>query len=825
MSNTRDTGFLRNAIQVTDQGVTFVSGSTTLMSISSSGAVTTTGVISGSNALSASFSLNSALLNGIGSVGFTATASFLAVSSSQQQISSSQQQISASLLNVVANYATTGSNSFRANQSITGSLVVSSTITAQTLVVQTVTSSILYSSGSNIFGNQLANTQTFTGSVNITGSQTVFGNVGTNYAAQSNIRSYIYDNSANYGLVVQQDGSGAIAQFSGVSGAVRMYISASGNVGIGTSSPLYKLSVANELQVGAQGGSDMTYISGGSGFGSIITQYYATGPINNKLRGNGDNYFNIIVGNFGIGNSSPSYSLDVTGTGRFTGAVTFGSTISAGIITGDGGSTGTPGIVAKNPSGGGNNGTFGFGNSSSYRIRGGSDYGKIIFDAGTADQMTLTSAGNVGIGAASPDTKLHISGSDGIKIQATGNSDTPSLTIINNTNQYGWARFGGGLQGNGKGYAAISCWNASTVGEVVRISGDGYVGIGETTPTQLLHLHKDQASTTTLLIQNTSDASGAAAELRFYGNTGVGSIKNGQQVSFVRGSSGVDWAIGQPADSDDFVIAGGTNQGDGKPSLTTAERIRITSAGNVGIGLTNPEVSFVVKGSSIGSGGKASFYGGGDENNWSAANNEAIRIGRADILNAYYSSIWSASGSSGNNLLHWLKFYITNGSNAQTLACSMFGDGSVAIAGALSKGSGSFRIKHPLLSKKSTHELVHSFIEGPQADLIYRGKIRLTAGRAIINIDEAATMTEGTFEALCREVQCFTSNETGWDTVRGKVEANILTIECQNTESTDEISWLVIGERKDEHMYETAWTDENGKVIVEPLIPEENNIN
>ena len=219
MSNTRDTGFLRNAIQVTDQGVTFVSGSTTLMSISSSGAVTTTGVISGSNALSASFSLNSALLNGIGSVGFATTGALLEVSSSQQQISSSllqvsasyislsgsyntfsgsastritansssiqqvsssQQQISASLLNVVANYATTGSNSFRANQSITGSLVVSSTITAQTLVVQTVTSSIVYSSGSNIFGNQLANTQTFTGSVNITGSLVLIGNITGN---------------------------------------------------------------------------------------------------------------------------------------------------------------------------------------------------------------------------------------------------------------------------------------------------------------------------------------------------------------------------------------------------------------------------------------------------------------------------------------------------------------------------------------------------------------------------------------------------------------------------------------------------------------------
>jgi len=31
------------------------------------------------------------------------------------------------------------------------------------------------------------------------------------------------------------------------------------------------------------------------------------------------------------------------------------------------------------------------------------------------------------------------------------------------------------------------------------------------------------------------------------------------------------------------------------------------------------------------------------------------------------------------------------------------------------------------------------------------------------------------------------------------------------------VSWLVICERQDKHMYDTNWTDENGKVIVEPL--------
>ena len=212
MGKNQSASGLTNIIQYDNKGnVSFVSGSTTLMQISSSGAITTTGVISGSNALSASYALNSGLLNSTGSVGFATTGSLLTVSSSQQQISSSQQQISASLLTLTASYtalsssytalsgsyntfsgsastrttqienvyATTGSNSFRANQSITGSLVVSSTITAQTLIVQTVTSSIVYSSGSNIFGSQLSDRQTFTGSLNVTGSShSIFGNVG-----------------------------------------------------------------------------------------------------------------------------------------------------------------------------------------------------------------------------------------------------------------------------------------------------------------------------------------------------------------------------------------------------------------------------------------------------------------------------------------------------------------------------------------------------------------------------------------------------------------------------------------------------------------------
>ena len=159
----------------------------------------------------------------------------------------------------------------------------------------------------------------------------------------------------------------------------------------------------------------------------------------------------------------------------------------------------------------------------------------------------------------------------------------------------------------------------------------------------------------------------------------------------------------------------------------------------------------------------------------------------------------------------------TNNSDSPLHTTMSLEGANVTVAGALSKGSGSFKIDHPLPSKTNTHHLVHSFIEGPQADLIYRGKVDLVGGTSTVNIDTVAGMSDGTFVLLNREVQCFTSNETGWTAVKGSVSGNVLTITAQDNSCTDTISWMVVGERKDPHMYDTEWTDADGKVILEPL--------
>ena len=139
----------------------------------------------------------------------------------------------------------------------------------------------------------------------------------------------------------------------------------------------------------------------------------------------------------------------------------------------------------------------------------------------------------------------------------------------------------------------------------------------------------------------------------------------------------------------------------------------------------------------------------------------------------------------------------------------------------ISKGSGSFQIKHPLEAKKNTHYLRHSFIEGPKCDNIYRGKATLSSGTATVNLDTEGRMTEGTFVALNDNVQCYTTNETGWGAVKGSVSGNILTITAQDNTSTDTISWMVVGERKDDEIKASNLTDGNGKLLVEPKVDQQ----
>ena len=227
-----------NLYQPTITGSLSVSGS-----INISGSIN---VVGGGGTITgtASYATNADLLDGLDSTAFTLTSSFAAFTSSQN------------ILN--GTYATTGSNTFKNPQTINSNLTVTGSITAQTLIVSTINATQSYSSGSNIFGNNISNTQVFTGSVYITGSV----GIGTNspsvplevYLAGGGPTVRITNSGTGvgtgngfhigsdigspYNATFVQNEIASIAFYTndGSSVAERMRINSSGSVGIGTPS-------------------------------------------------------------------------------------------------------------------------------------------------------------------------------------------------------------------------------------------------------------------------------------------------------------------------------------------------------------------------------------------------------------------------------------------------------------------------------------------------------------------------------------------------------------------------------------------------------------
>ncbi len=432
-------------------------------------------------------------------------------------------------------------------------------------------------------------------------------------------------------------------------------------------------------------------------------------------------------------------------------------------------------------------------------------YEYTVFGAGSSytERMRLNASGNLGININSPSCKLDIfpafSGSTGTTLG--GVADANILVRSGGyLNQYGQICFGytgtnaaaaiGFLptlaSGNTKGDLVFGIRDVTTdtaPTERMRLDSAGNLEIGATTPK-----NPDGYSATNfkfLTLQATTGGTDRGSILELVG-TGGGSPNYwlGRIGFFSTGNSYAHATITSWTDS------GGTNSGalifgtnTSANSGATTERMRISSAGIVTI---------------IGDNGPLRIQGGG-----------YVVSPTTLVLGQYTSTRGYIQVPSSGQLEIW--------SAATAAVATFYNNGNFNCSGALSKGSGSFRIPHPLPELEATHNLVHSFVEGPQADNLYRGKVTLVDGTATVNIDTVAGMTEGTFVALNREVQCFTTNESDWTAVRGSVAGNILTIEAQDPTCTASISWMVIGERKDKHMYDTDWTDENGKVIVEPL--------
>ena len=291
-----------------------VTGSLTVLgNISVSGSITTSGSITISGSItSASFASTASYWSGsivnAESASFASTASFVALA---QSASNAVSAVTASFAN---------------------NLTVAGTLTAQTLVVQTITSSVDFVTGSTRFGSILDNTHIFTGSVSMTGSLAVitngtefqvtstgvkFGNViGDTHTITGSVNvsgsshsiigttTFIGNNASNTtenASVSWNDSNanlmGKIVGYRGANGNdgnLRFYvsntptlaltISGSGNIGIGTSTPTNgKL----EVQTGATA-AGLWVQTGGTTTGYIIADFRTGTNLSAlKILGNG----------------------------------------------------------------------------------------------------------------------------------------------------------------------------------------------------------------------------------------------------------------------------------------------------------------------------------------------------------------------------------------------------------------------------------------------------------------------------------------------------------------------------------------------------------
>jgi len=139
--------------------------------------ITTNVVNTGSIFLTGAITASIAATNGV----VSGSSQIIGILSSLNAFSASENNKSTTLGNLTGSYATTGSNSFKNNQQITGSLGVSGDVTvlgsinARQFNIGIISSSIMYTSGSNKFGDTSDDTHQFTGSVQVTGSFYVNG--------------------------------------------------------------------------------------------------------------------------------------------------------------------------------------------------------------------------------------------------------------------------------------------------------------------------------------------------------------------------------------------------------------------------------------------------------------------------------------------------------------------------------------------------------------------------------------------------------------------------------------------------------------------------
>ncbi|MBT4375782.1 hypothetical protein HOD29_00185, partial [archaeon] len=374
----------------------------------------------------------------------------------------------------------------------------------------------------------------------------------------------------------------------------RMRILASGNVGIGTTTPQNELNVVGDgnftgdiysggfvnatTDVCIEGGTCLGSIDAGS-LGAVTGSGTAMRvPLwNGSTSLNNSNLYQGASGNVGIGTDSPSNALDIRTTEDY-------------IFAGQG--AGGKGFVLANNAGYadvvGLSATHGAYNDIDFRT------------SAVAGQLYLDTSGNVGIGTTSPDSNLQVATQDSIanlkvgsgiaNVQLSQTEGTSQAMLGHNVNAAGTsgdfevdtthASFGyrgikfdystsAGIQFYATREAVTAGDDISSNAERMRITNAGLVGIGTTSPGRLLDVYNASQD--------------AYIQLQTGKTDGYAGLEIGNDAQW--------WTAGVNS-ADDFVIKDGiqfsNNQIFTIENNAPANMLYLDSGGNVGINETTP---------------------------------------------------------------------------------------------------------------------------------------------------------------------------------------------------------------------------------------------